>query len=212
MVSRRWSISVVSALVGCVPTMVLAGQKSAYLISQHASPSQAQAYKIDANQAILQDDVDISTYNEGYGAVGNAIWSDRELMFVTYENSPMIVWASTKTLKKEGELDTGILNLAGIAVDEEKGKIYVVARGMATLYVYSWDTVNEMLILEDSSDLELPPPYTQTAWGLVLDEDNDLLYVTNNTEYIDVYDTSTWAYEHSMAIFVDGAPRAARWR
>ena len=110
MVSRRWSISVVAALVVCVPTMVLAGQKSAYVISRHGSPSQAQAYKID----------------------------------------------------------TGILNLAGIAVDEDKEKVYVVKRGKADVYVYSWGSQEETVVFDYNETLVLPyPGETEATWHLL---------------------------------------------
>jgi hypothetical protein len=84
--------------------------ESVFIISSH-SASKVQAYKINGDQVTYQDTVDISTYNPGYGAVGIAVWPSKELLFVTYENSPMIVWASTKTLEKAGEFDTGVNNL-----------------------------------------------------------------------------------------------------
>ena len=58
--------------------------KSVFIISKHNSPSSAQAYAIDGSEVVYQDEVDIGTYNPGAGAVGNAVWPDRELMFVTY--------------------------------------------------------------------------------------------------------------------------------
>ncbi len=81
-------------------TGIVQASESVFIISKHVSPSQAQAYSIDGDQITRQAQVDIGTYNEGYGAVGNTIWSDKELMFVTYEGSPMIVWASTKSSQK----------------------------------------------------------------------------------------------------------------
>jgi len=78
--------------------------KSVFIISKHTSPSKAEAFSIDGDQVTYQAQVDIDTYNSGYGAVGNAIWPEKELMFATYEESPMVVWASTKTLQKVGEI------------------------------------------------------------------------------------------------------------
>ena len=100
-----------------VSTTVFAN-KSVFIISQHGFPpmipSRAQAYAIDSNTVIYQDDVDITSYNPGNGAVGLATWPEKELMFVTYEGSGVIVWSSTKTLEKIGDYNTQIGNAAGI--------------------------------------------------------------------------------------------------
>jgi hypothetical protein len=78
-------------------------KKSVFIISKHDTPSKAQVYSIESGGVTYQDEVEISTYIPGIGAVANAVWPEKELMFVTYESSDMIVWASTKTLKKIGE-------------------------------------------------------------------------------------------------------------
>mgnify|MGYP001059219428 CR=1 FL=1 len=182
--------------------------KSVFIISKHGSPSKAEAFSIDGDQVTFQTMVDISTLNQGYGAVGNAVWPDKELMFVTYEASPMIVWASTKTLQKVGEFDTGIDNPAGIVVDEDKERIYAVRRGYDDLYVYSFDDVNNTLLLDNHYDLEVPSGWLY-GWGLALDEENDLLYVSTDTKTVHVYDTSDWSHDHSIDILVSGTDRPA---
>jgi hypothetical protein len=103
-------------------------KKGVFIISKHISPSQAQVYSIDGNEVNLQADVNISTYNQGAGAVGLAGWTEKELMFVTYESSSVVVWTSTKSVEKVGDFNTGVSNLSGIAVDEENEKIYIVRR------------------------------------------------------------------------------------
>ncbi len=184
--------------------------KSVFIISKHSVPSQAQAYAIEGDQVIYHAQVDIDPLNAGYGSVGNAVWSDRELMFVTYESSPMIVWASTKTLLKVGEFDTGINNLSGIVVDEGKARIYVVERMTNGLYVYSYDRGNNTLILEQYCELVLPYPGEYvTAWGIALDEQSGLLYVSNAHEYVDVFSTSDWSHDHYIEIKVNDTVRHA---
>ncbi len=149
-----------------LPAGITKAAKSIFIISKHIDPSEAQAYSINGDQVTFQAMVDISTLNPGYGAVGNAVWPEKDLMFVTYENSPMIVWASTKTLQKVGELDTGVSDLSGIAIDEEKEKIYVVRRNYDDLYVYSYDQGNNTLTLDQHCELVLPyPGEFVTAWG-----------------------------------------------
>jgi parallel beta-helix repeat protein len=204
MARRKW---IVALLLVTVVAVSAARAKSVFIISQHAAPSKAQAYKIDGDQVTLQANVDISTYNEGFGAVGNTIWSAKELMFVTYENSPMIVWASTKTLEKVGEFDTGVNNLSGISVDEGKERIYVVHRDTDDLYIYSYDQGNNKLILEQHVELLLPWPNEHvTAWGTALDEQNGLLYVSNSNEFVDVFRTSNWTHDHYIEIKINDTP------
>ena len=182
--------------------------KSVFIISKHSIPSQAQAYKIDGDQVTYQAQVGIDTYNPGYGAVGNAVWSGKELMFVTYENSPIIVWASTKTLKKAGEFDTAVTSLAGIAVDEGKGKIYVVKRAYDDLYIYSLDEEKNKLVLEGHHHLQVPFGYMY-AWGIALDETNNLLYVSTDTARVHVYKTADFSHDHYIDIDVNGISRSA---
>jgi DNA-binding beta-propeller fold protein YncE len=161
------------SLIGIVN--IAQAEKSVFIISKHSIPSQAQAYRIDGDQITYQAQVDIDTYNPGVGAVGNAVWPEKELMFVTYENSPMIVWASTKTLEKVGEFNTGVISLSGITVDEGNEKIYVVQRQSDNLYVYSFDEPNNTLVLDNHYDLDVPSG-SLSAWGTALEETNGLLY------------------------------------
>jgi len=200
MLAKR-GILVVSLSIISITQIVFGGtdSKSAFIISKHSSPSEAQAFIINNNQVTYQAQVSIDTYNQGYGAVGNAVWVDKELMFVTYESSPMVVWASTKTLEKVGEFNTGISSCAGIAVDEEKEKIYLVRRSTEDLYVYSFDDSSNTLILEDQNDLSTSSGYID-AWGLALDEDNDLLYVSDGTNTVHYYNTDDWELEGSIDI------------
>ena len=173
--------------------------KSIFIISKHQEPSEAQAFITNNNQIEYQTQAGIDTYNQGYGAVANAVWADKELMFVTYESSPMVVWASTKTFEKVGEFNTGISSCAGIAVDEDKEKIYIIHRDCEDLYIYSFDDSSNTLILEDQNDLETSSGYID-AWGLALDENNDLLYVSDETHTIHFYDTDDWSLEGSIDI------------
>jgi DNA-binding beta-propeller fold protein YncE len=199
-------------LIVCCAAFVSGGpaqaEKSVFIISQHFVPSQAQAYAIVGDQVIKQGQVDIDTYNPGYGAVGNAVWSDKELMFVTYEDSPMIVWTSTEDLQKVGEFDTGVENLSGIAVDHETEKIYVVRRDNPYVYVYSFDEGGNTLELEGQHYLNVPSG-SLSAWGIAFDETNDLLYISTSTERVHVYNTGDWTHSHYIDIAVNAVLRPA---
>jgi hypothetical protein len=207
-------LTIVPCLI-CLIVSTTQASKSVFIISKHSTPSEAQTYKIDGNEVTLQSTVDISTYNPGVGAVGNAVWPEKELMFVTYEGSPMIVWASTKTLQKVSEFNTGMTDLSGIAIDENKEKIYVVRRYSTELYVYSWDDVQGTIVLEYPNDPNYPArkyhplTYTTNAHGIALDESNDLLYVSTDTERVHVYNTNDWSHDHYIDIEVGGTYRSA---
>ena len=180
-------------------------KKSVFIISKHNNPSRAQAYSIEGDEVVYQADVDISTYNPGIGAVGNAVWPEKDLMFVTYENSDMLVWSSTKTLEKVGEYDSGINDdFAGIVVDQDKELIYTIKRDYEDLYVYFFDEPNNTLVLDGQYDLETSSGYI-TGWGLALDEQNDLLYVTDTSNRVHYYDTNDWSLQGHIDITVDSS-------
>lgn len=203
----RKKLSMVFLLLTIV-TGTAHARKSVFIISKHIAPSHAQAYAIDGNQVTYQADVNISGYNEGYGAVGIAVWPEKELMFVTYEISDMLVWSSTKTLEKVGEFNTNIGNCAGVAVDRDRERIYVVWRYTDDLYVYSWDDVSDTVVLDSHHNLQIPSGFL-LAWGLALDEERDLLYVSTQTQRVHVYDTNDWSYDHAIDINVNGTGRDA---
>ncbi len=59
-------------LIVCCAAFVSGGtaqaEKSVFIISKHPTPGQAQAYIIEGDQADYQAQVDIDTYNLGFGA------------------------------------------------------------------------------------------------------------------------------------------------
>jgi uncharacterized repeat protein (TIGR01451 family) len=57
--------------------------------------------------------------------------------------------------------------------------------------VYNWDASNRVLALEGTSYVSLVD--CQEAYGIALDEENDLLYVGDNTRYVKCYSTTNWA-------------------
>jgi parallel beta-helix repeat protein len=194
-------------------------KKSVFIISNHQS-SYAQAYSIEGTQIVYQADIDISSQNPGFGAVGNAVWPEKNLMFITYESSGKIVWSSTKTLDKVGEFETGNGNLAGIVIDRGRGYIYVMSDGFSELYVYSFDEIDNTLVLEGIYYLNPAPPYYYVyGVGLALDENRNLLYVTSAYYYsynrVHIYDTNDFIGSGGdvdpngfIDIVVDGTSRA----
>ena len=180
--------------------------KSVFIISNHNN-SVVEAFKIDANHVEFQG---IGYLFQGTGgAVGIDVWPTKELMFVTYEGTRVISWSSTNTLQNVGEFNTGISGdgLAGIIIDQNKEKIFVAKRGTNLLYVYSYDDVNNTLISNGSHTLNNIGQYG--IFGLALDEANNLLYATDGTKTVRVYDTNNWGYIHDINIVVDTNNRPA---
>ncbi|GAG85243.1 unnamed protein product, partial [marine sediment metagenome] len=86
-------------------------------------------------------------------------------------------------------------NLAGIVVDQDKQKMYMVDRDTTHLYVYSWDATNKIL----TNDITSSPYYitlpgvSSGLHGIALDETNDLLYVGDLTTTVKYYNTADWS-------------------
>ena len=176
--------------------------KSVFAVTSRGS-SIIKAYNINGDQIDYQADVESDTF--GIGAVGLCVWPDKELMFITYESSGVIAWASTKTLARdedEDEMSTGAGNLAGIVADEGNELLYVVERDLGRLYTYTYDEDKNTLFLVHPDDPCYPEreyrplPGLNNAYGLALDErpgkSYGLLYVSNGTNLVRAYKTTTW--------------------
>jgi len=119
MKTRYYLWTIVCALMVC-NLAEKANAKSVFAVSDHSN-SIVKAYKIDGDKLEFQSKAESETFK--YGATGLCVWSSRELMFVTYEQSDMITWCSTKTLHREDddEIVAEESNLAGIVAYEASG-------------------------------------------------------------------------------------------
>ena len=132
------------------------------------------------------------------GAVGMAIDSDYGYVFITYEASNEIQLIEATTMTDAGiTLAPDASDLAGIVYDHEKGLLYAVDRRVNSLYVYNW--------FPDSATLTHVPgsPFilrNATAFGIALNEIDDLLYVANGTNTVTVYRTSDWSLVNSITL------------
>ena len=145
------------------------------------------AYEIDANSLTYQTE-----YDSPYGsAVGLALNGD--YMFLTFEGSDNVEVASAKTMTSVQLINApGSSNLAGIAADQGKHKVYVVDRNGTSVYVYDWNLGVLELTLDD--EIELEDLGGLRTWGLALDEENGRLYVTLRANTIRCYDTNDWSH------------------
>ncbi|MDH7599490.1 MAG: hypothetical protein QHH07_07645 [Sedimentisphaerales bacterium] len=123
------------------------------------------------------------------GSVGIAIDSDGGFLFITYEASNWIQVINTQTMAPAGIcIVNGAENLAGIVYDHHKRLLYCAERGKDRLFILEWNgqqlrpRTNNPIVLGGAN-----------AFGIALDETNDLLYVANATNAIHVYGTSDWS-------------------
>ncbi len=183
--------------------------KSLYAITDHHA-STLKAYEIQDSNLAYQADVNVTAY--ATGAADVTIDSELELLFITYEDSPKIVWASAKSLEQQGVIDLRDIypsagQLAGIVADEQKQRVYVVERGGSKLYILAWDDDKKELVLMDPRDPNQPyesgTAYVtltglnnNSAWGMALDENTRRLYVTDDTVNVHYYDADDPNWTH----------------
>lgn len=179
-------------LLMAAPSRVKA--KSLYVIADilgvSASGTQpVQAYDIGTD-GTLTFQAEHSIPHRMLGAVGMAIDSDNEFLFITYEASAEIQLLDARTMRDEGTIEApDASDLAGIVYDHKKQLLYCVDRRENKLYVYHWNPENKVLTHANGSPFTLRGA---TAYGIALDEIDDLLYVANGTTNVTVYSTSDW--------------------
>jgi parallel beta-helix repeat protein len=193
-----------------------ASNKSVYIISSQ-DDSEIQAYGIDSNhiswQATANVYVDGTTPGNDYSPVAVAVWPQKSLLFFTNDGVPEITFASSKTLIKIGEFDTGTSvngsikpGLGGIVVDTVQQKIYAAERTTNILHIYSWNDTTKTLVPDSNHILQnITTGQYNGIFGIALDA-NGLLYVSDGTKTIHYYNTTTWALAGSFDILVNAIP------
>jgi len=132
------------------------------------------------------------------GALGMAIDSDNGYVFITYEASGEIQLIEATTMTDAGTtLAPDAADLAGIVYDHENSLIYCVDRGTRSLYVYNWWPETATLTPVSGSPFLLR---NASAYGIALDEIDDLLYVANASNTITVYNTSDWSLVDTISV------------
>jgi uncharacterized repeat protein (TIGR01451 family)/fimbrial isopeptide formation D2 family protein len=190
---------VLSALILSMAVMPeTTGAKSLYVITDvETNPQPLQAYDIGINGALtFQTENYIPRVAQG--AVGLASDSDNGYLFVTYEESTEISFLDAATMTIVGSFiapDAG--DLGEIVYDHEKELLYCVDRGTNLLYVYRWDAIHARLTKAAGSPFSLR---RATAYGIALDEINDVLYVANGTNEIYAYQTSDWSLLRAITV------------
>jgi len=133
------------------------------------------------------------------GAVGIAIDSDSGYAFITYEGDDVIQLLDPITMTNAGTtVAPDAMDLAGIVYDHGKKLLYTVDRGENRLYVYDWNPQTTTLSHVEGSPFSLS--YDAHPFGIALDEIDDLLYVANANNTIQVYSTSDWRQVRTITL------------
>jgi len=177
----------------------LALAKSIYVIAGiNASPTPIRAYNINPDGTMtFQAEYGVPRY--AGGAVGLALDTASETLFVTYEISNVIQLVDAKTMTGIGSTTApGASNLAGIVMDEAKKLLYIVDRRTSNLFIYSWDASTKTLTLVVQQTLANLGG--AGAFGIGLDRKNNQLYVANLTNVVNYYNTSNWSHAGSITV------------
>jgi len=189
---RKYILTAISLIILITNISSTALAKSLYAVADHDT-STLKAYDIQGNQLEYQANSNITNY--GTGAVDITIDSNLKLLFVTYANSPVIVWVNAETLAQEGSITVpGASNLAGIVADERRQKVYAVERASNILHICAWDRDKKSLVLAAPWHVALTDLGDNGAWGLALDDKTGLLYVANNTTMVHYYRSDDWTH------------------
>jgi uncharacterized repeat protein (TIGR01451 family) len=183
--------------------MSLAGitqAKSLYVITEIVpltGPTPIRAYDIAAS-GLLTYQTDLTVPFLGGGAVGLAIDSDSQTLFITYEYTNDIRVLNATTLEQATlALAPNATDLAGIVYDHDKKMLYCIDRGTSNLYCYRWEAARKQLNLVLGSPFQLAGA---EGFGIALDEIEDLLYVGGPSRDVRVYSTADWSLVRTIAL------------
>ena len=164
--------------------------KSVYVINDTGS-SEMQAYKVEDANLVYQTDYHF--VSEVWGPVGLAIDESGygQFLFATFESKNEIELINAKTMQYVDTVTAPQANnLAGIVVDKDKSKVYIINRETNHLYVYSWNRMTKELTLDFPSPYYVELQDCFQGYGLALDYENDRLYVADNTTTVKCYDAN----------------------
>jgi uncharacterized repeat protein (TIGR01451 family) len=186
------------AVMGLAATTVTA--KSLYMIAEilpMAGPTPIHAYDIGPS-GLLTYQAQYTVAFEGGGAVGLAIDSDSQSLFVTYEYTNKIRVIDATTMQQRTVTFAQDANdLAGITYDHDKKLLYAIDRGSPNLYCYRWNADQGVLTDVEDSPFELKDA---VGFGIALDEIEDELYVGGAGKEVRVYKTANWSLVRTISL------------
>jgi len=195
------------SLFGTIST-TQAANKSVYAITNHSN-STISSFKIINNELKYQTETQLGM-PEGSGAVGLAIDPDSWTIFVSYDGSKNIGVIDARLMKPEEDpVVIAPWELAGIVWDNTVDRLYGIRREGSTsldnIVIYKWNSYLKELS-QDGDTIKLPS-FPNNGLGITLDENEGLLYATDNTNTVYVYDTSDWSFIDSFNVTVDSTDR-----
>lgn len=174
--------------------------KSVYVITEITSfdfPTPVHAYDIGPDGLLtFQAEYGVPFY--GSGTIGLGVDSYADHLFITFESSGFLLVLNASTLEVVRTTSApGSEDLAGIVYDHGRELLYCVDRKTSNLYSYVWDPAKGKL------NHVLGSPFTlkgAEAYGIALDEINDLLYVGNASKDVTVYSTWDWRLMRTIRV------------
>jgi len=171
--------------------------KSVYAITKH-SQSTIQTYDIQSDQLVYQERIEPDTT----GAVGLACDTDSETLFTTYDGEDGIGIIDIRTLEEIDFITDDVDEFAGIVFDEANGKLLAMKRQGRFLSIYDYNREEKKLTFDKTKVLENIDPFPKGAYGIYLDDIEQRLYVTDNTNIVRFYDASDPDFEYIGSIAV----------
>ena len=203
---KAFGVDILLVLVAAVTLIMIAPKsliaKSLYVIADKKGASEDMTLPVHAYDIGFDGTLTFQAqYNIPHrmlGAVGMAIDTDYGYIFITYEASNEIQLIDAKKMTDAGTtLAPDATDLAGIVYDHQKSLLYCVDRGKSSLYVYNWQPQITTLNHVPGSPFSLR---NASAYGIALDEIDDLLYVANASSTITVYRTSDWSLVNTITL------------
>ncbi len=183
----NWAI-VAALLIGF--GMLCANGHSLYVVKDINTNLVVRAYDTQPAPSYLEFQADSPQGRRwGLGLAISTIVPTTPTLFVTIHSSRWIDVLDATTLRIIAQVEApGGVDLAGIAADQHRRRIYAMDRHSPRLFSFSWDPTNRVLTAEGMVEL----PGVDHGYGIALDEIHDWLFVadprTNVVRYFNIGD------------------------
>jgi uncharacterized repeat protein (TIGR01451 family) len=180
--------------------------KSIYAITSHPA-CRVSVYEIDGDSLEYQMDDEYPASSTG--AVGLALDPESDTLFMSYDgNGKYLSIMNAKTMDlvttKAMEYEFG-----GMVFDIARKQLYAIQKDDTyynRVHIYDWNSSSKSLMHMDVKSLLQLESY---PYGIALDEINYMVYVSDSTNKIYMYDLNDWSYEGYFEIKPGGTNRSA---
>jgi hypothetical protein len=207
--SQKKSVEIFCLLILISVTYIAKAGKAVYVSSDFYN-RYLKIYQIDGNSLTdkatkrIQDSypTGLAIHESGYGR-----W-----LYYTREYNNNVGVVDTCKMVKFGETEVYDVDpntygngMSGIVMDNINSKLYFMQRWTNRLWSYSWEPATQTLTPDTSNPIRLQGmewgfAQKKGAFGIALDEENDLLYVADKTKTIEYYNTNDWSYVGELNI------------